>query len=341
MIKLIDPPKKLVDEKGDVILGLFNKPVEFINGKEFVYFDESDKKVTGRKKLRKIHKFNFYGIINETWIIGFAVVDLNYLGNAFLYLYNRKDKKIYEYNYKSPFSKAISFSDYTGKGDISYINGRIRFVIKQDIVNKRRLVDISIPGLKLNFEMEDDYDKYQPLSISARNSYSGWTYTQKKVGSPVKEGILQFKNQSYDLKGSKLVFDWTNGYLRRDTYWLWAAATGHIGDMELGFNFSNGVNETSFTENGIWVDGKMVPVNGINIIYNRFNPNDKWKVFTNDGKVNLIFTPEGARHERINALVIKSNFYQFFGHYEGTIEYDGKKLEVSAVGFSEKHYAKW
>ena len=341
MTVFIDPPEKIVDDKGDVIFGLFNRPVTLINGKDYVYFDEMDREVRGRKKLRKIHKFNFFGIISEQRIIGLAVVDLSYLGNAFIYLYDRKNKKIYEHNYKSPFSKGVTFTDYTGKGKISYINGKTKFIVNQQIEKNIREVAVNLQGLKLEFTMEDNYQKFQPLSICARNSYSGWTYTQKKVGSEITEGRLEFNGETYDLKGAKTVFDWTNGYLRRDTYWLWAAATGTIGDDKLGFNFSNGVNETSFTENGIWVNGKLIPVNGINIIYNRFNPNTRWKVFTQDKKVDLTFTPQGARRERINAMIIKSNFYQFFGEYEGTIEIDGKKSDVKATGFAEKHYAKW
>ncbi len=155
------------------------------------------------------------------------------------------------------------------------------------------------------------------------------------------EGNLELEGEKYDLTGFRVIFDWTAGFLRRDTYWLWAAGTGKAGNHSLGFNFSNGVNETVFTENALWIDGNLVIVNNLEILYDRLNPENEWLIRSYDGKVDLVFRPEGSRSERLNLKLIKSNFTQFFGTFTGRVRVDDSIVEVEATGFTEKHFARW
>ena len=335
----IEPPKRLVDKNGNVTLGVFTRPVDMINVEDYVYIDEMDRVVTGRKKRWKVHRFNYFGILGERWTIGLAVVDLSYLGNAFLYLYDRQEGRIHEFNYLSPLSAGMEFSNFTAQGKIAFKKGRVSFKITQDF--DKRVVEVRIPGLKLDFEVPEDPSRFQHLSMATRNSYSGWTYTQKAAGLAITKGNLKFQDQTYDLTGTPAIFDWTNGYLRADTYWVWAAGAGQAGEIPLGFNFSNGVNETVYTENAIWLNGALNLMGGVMIEYDRFKPEGPWKVYTPDRNLELTFTPKGARKDRLNFKLIQSNFTQFFGDYTGHILLNGKRLPIQASGFAEKHFARW
>jgi hypothetical protein len=76
--------------------------------------------------------------------------------------------------------------------------------------------------------------------------------------------------------------------------------------------------------------------------YNDTNVMDMWQIFSTDNKVYLTFTPEGIRKADINAIFIKSKFYQPFGRFSGNITIGERKIALKEVyGFVEEYYAKW
>ncbi len=336
-----DPPERLV-ENGEVRFGLFKSPVKEINASDYILLDEMDREVRGVRKRLRIHFFNYFGVIHPDLTIGIAIYDLAYLGGYFLYIYDHNSGELLERGSKSPFSRGVDFPHRTGSEVISFYSGKEKILFKQMGNESRRIVEVSIPDIALHFTMNDDEKLLPSLSLCTRNSYSGWTYTQKKAGAEVIEGEVDYRDMKIDLGGAKVIFDWTGGFLRRDTYWLWAAGVGEAGGQEFGFNFSNGVNETSWTENAIWLDGKLIKIEGVEFEFNRFNPDCKWRIRGSKGEFELEFRSSGARREKLDLKFIKSNFVQFFGEFEGYVETpDGRRVDVKARGFTEKHFARW
>ena len=132
--------------------------------------------------------------------------------------------------------------------------------------------------------------------------------------------------------------------MRRQTSWNWASLSGMLDDgRRIGANFASGVNETGFTENGFWLDSALTDIGPIDFQFNKRDRHQPWHIKDNAGKVDLIFTPEGERCEKLNAIILASNFTQLAGTFSGTIlDRDNQIIQVSAIpGFCEDHYAKW
>jgi hypothetical protein len=57
----------------------------------------------------------------------------------------------------------------------------------------------------------------------------------------------------------------------------------------------------------------------------------------------LQFTPQQCRSERLNFGVLASNFRQYCGLFNGTIQLqNGEKLTLNQVpGLAEDHFARW
>jgi hypothetical protein len=68
-----------------------------------------------------------------------------------------------------------------------------------------------------------------------------------------------------------------------------------------------------------------------------------WHLRDSEGRLDLEFTPEGSHAEKVNALVIATNFQQLFGRYGGTLRSAaGETIELRGqLGYAERHYAKW
>jgi hypothetical protein len=67
-----------------------------------------------------------------------------------------------------------------------------------------------------------------------------------------------------------------------------------------------------------------------------------WKVRTADGAVELAFTPVGQKGERVRMVVVRSDFFQVYGRFNGTIRAGGATHEIRDMfGTCEDHDALW
>jgi hypothetical protein len=138
--------------------------------------------------------------------------------------------------------------------------------------------------------------------------------------------------------------DWTAGFMRRHTFWNWAATAFTLPDgRSFGLNLSCGVNETGFTENAFWLDGILTKVDTVHFDFKSRNLYEPWHIVSYDQKVDLIFYPKAHRGESVNALFVKSKFSQLMGTFSGALRTGGGETIVleACPGWAEDHYAKW
>ena len=172
----------------------------------------------------------------------------------------------------------------------------------------------------------------------------GFNYTHKEAGIPV-PGTIRHKGVLRDIREEDAfgVRDYTLGYLARQTFWNWASGGGmDTAWNRIGFNLVQGINETGFTENAFWVNGRVVKTDVVDFRYDDLDLYKPWRIESNDGRVRLRFLPEGKRSADINAGLVVSKFHQSFGRFEGTLQDGEYRCELHHVaGFAEEHYAKW
>lgn len=184
---------------------------------------------------------------------------------------------------------------------------------------------------------------YEPMSLCTRIGINGWVYANKVAGVRV-DGTLRTGAGEASLAAHNAFghHDFSSGYMRRETFWNWACMSGEAGGMRLGLNLSCGVNETSFTENCLWLDDELIKVSTTVFDYDRDNLLNDWHIETGDGAVSLHFQPLGRHVERLNLGLFASNFNQLFGRFQGHVRRpDGTQLAVELYGFVEEQYAKW
>ncbi len=72
-----------------------------------------------------------------------------------------------------------------------------------------------------------------------------------------------------------------------------------------------------------------------------FDGNDAlspWRIRSEDGRVDLVFQPEGQRAQTIDLMLIASRYVQPFGSFSGKLH--GVTLDGLA-GVTEDHVARW
>jgi len=329
--------ENLVNEKGQVQWGIYDEPVNQVNYEDYRLETAMGLKVPAALRKAFANQFHFMGVVGPDIIAGIGVVDLKYLSNGFLYVFDRNTGNISESKKIIPLAASTLIDPFPDNPRSVFKCTDLTIEITGD--------SLKATGKGIALDIAIDRSAAKPLRICTRAGYRGWVYTQKTSPLSIK-GSLTTPSGTKDLSSPacRALSDWTCGFMRRETCWNWASTAFTLGDgRSLGMNFSCGVNETSFTENAFWIDGSMTKVDTVDFSFDKDNLDSPWHILSADKKVDLVFKPEAQRGENVNALIIKSKFTQLFGIFEGKLV--TKEGEVIAVdncpGFAEDHFARW
>ena len=342
--------KKIIRENNTVGYGVYDNEEIDYNYNSFVVRNFFNKKVSKIKQKNLYHQFNYIGLISDDHLIGIAMVDLGYARQVFTFLYDMKTGIEYD---KAKFiftksSKRYQFDRNPDENHAKFIKGK-RTVLRIDKSHKSKELsfELDFKDLKINCEADYSFDN-NPLRVLNPNDMNRWTFTEKSGNINVKKLSVEFNNQilKMDESNTRLIYDWSGGFLNRRTDWLWTAFSGKdINGEEIGVNFASFVNNVYYPENASWIgkSRERYP----NIIYDLdlSNPYEKeWKIFTEDKRVELSFKPFGERNDKKNILGwTKLWFRQFIGEFNGAItDKKGNKHIIKGIkGFCEIHKSKW
>lgn len=303
----------------------------------FQYLNEMDQPVSSWRKRFDYKQFQFVSIVTEKHIIGVAIADIRYLASGFCYVFDTETHELVEQQWLKPLNIGYQTQPSSWNSQAYLANDAIQFKIEHGFWHLQLSTDLIQADLRLKPESES-----LPLMLCTPTAYSGWTYTQKHNALAV-QGEMSVKGQPQELTNAVAGYDFSAGYMRRETSWRWASINHHSEDKRIGLNFAAGVNETGHCENVIWIDGERYLMPPVQFEFSRLHQEASWRITSQDKRIDLIFKPKNQRSEKKNFWFLKSNFRQFVGYFSGyLIDGDGIKHELEEVmGLTEDHYAKW
>lgn len=333
-------PDKLMNAKGQPHFGQFDGIVNNLGLEDFAYFDAMDKPASAWAKHFHYKQFQFVSIVTPRYLLCVALADIAYLGSGFCYLYDIKTNRLIEHNWLNllGFGYRLTPSPANGEGRIKGRNGAFCFEIcegnwRLTIDTKDIQADLTLAPLPLSL----------PMAMCSPAGYCGWTYTQKHNGLSVK-GQLTVKHEPQPLNFALASYDFSAGFMRRDTCWRWASLNAQIDEGVIGVNFAAGVNETGTNENVFWINGERHLLGPVQFEFDRHDEGmNSWRIYSQDGRVELAFSPRQCRREKRNLFFLKSNFRQYIGLFSGVlIDGFGNRYRLQNVlGLTEDHYALW
>jgi hypothetical protein len=338
-------PSRLVNPGGKVEKGLFDASIHTINGLEADFRSAMGKPVPHWRKRFHYKQFQYFGVISDDILIGCALADTAWLGLAFVYVFDVRQQRLHEYTWRSPLAGALRMSDSPVQGESRFQQAGvdIRLGYRREGDSLIKSLAVHSRELTIDAQMTETTD-FMPMSLCTRTGVNGWVYANKVAGVPV-SGSLKLASAVYDLAalGACGHHDFSAGFMRRETFWNWACFSGVQQQHNVGINLSCGVNETSFTENCLWLDNRLIKVDTVRFDYDNDNLMAPWRVTSQDGQVELSFTPQGNHQEKLNLGLFASNFNQLFGQFNGVLRPAGHEpVEIRALnGFVEEQYAKW
>ncbi|MGI5308599.1 DUF2804 domain-containing protein [Rheinheimera sp. WS51] len=329
---------KLINDQGQPRFGYFDSPITDFALSEFAYQTVMDKPASRFAKYLHFKQFQFISISHPDWQIGIAIADIRYAANGFCYFYQRKENRLDEISIIKPLSFGVTMSKSPVAGCASlFAKQNIHICIDN---NNWRL---KLSGAMFNGEIQLNVaNTGQPLAMCTPTGYNGWTYTQKHNALGL-SGHLAYKGNTLDLSSALAGYDFSAGYMRRETSWRWASISAELTEGCFGLNLAAGVNETGFTENVFWLNGQKEHLTGVAIELNPTKPDAEWLIHSADKRIQLVFTPKKARQEKLNLGIVASNFRQYCGFFNGSIiSEQGEKIVINQVpGLAENHFARW
>jgi hypothetical protein len=338
-------PELLINGNGQPRWGIFPGSVTHINGLQAEYRSALGKPVPRWQRRFHYQQFQYFGVISNDILIGCALADTAWLGLAFVYVFDARNGRLREYTWRSPLARAMQLSDSPVQGESHFrqpgVDIHLGYRNNGGVLVKT--LQVHCDALSVQAEMAET-TPFTPMSLCTRAGINGWVYANKVAGLPV-TGKLQLADESMDLGALDACghHDFSAGFMRRETFWNWACFSGRQQGNLVGINLSCGVNETSYTENCLWLNGELIKVDTVRFDYDRDDLMQPWRVTSLDGQVELSFTPRGNHREKLNVGLFASNFNQLFGQFDGVLRPAGRDpVEIRQLnGFVEEQYAKW
>ena len=324
-------------------LGQFSDSLRTINHRDFTLETPFGKAAGPLSQWLGFKQFQYFGGMSDTLVFGCALAHLRHMAVAFVYVVDMRTGELFSRSYRTPLGLGMSLSENPVDGSSHLRLPGVDIRMGYEAQPRRKSLYVKLGNLlEINADMPEA--GFEPMSICTRTAYTGWVYANKTAGLDLK-GTLLFQGQSHDLGqlGAMGHHDYSCGHMRRETYWNWACFSGRSPEgRRLGLNLSCGVNETSFTENCLWVDGRLIKVNLARFEFDQRNLMSPWRVSSDDGSVDLCFTPTGMHRETLDIKLMASNFKQLFGRFDGRLHVDGADIQVKGLaGFVEDQYVKW
>lgn len=330
----------LIGNDAKPVFGFHKGPIENLNINQYVLPGKFKMTPAGRKLMEifRLKRWLFTGIYCKDIIFGMAIVHAGYLSELFLYVFDRKDKSLKQFDFLAPFALNTKFTGSASCGEFKFRNSgadaRVILSPKETAIRCEIYKSVKIDLVFTRFA--------DSLNLVTMDGNNGFNYTMKECGMKVK-GNINIDGKEYAVKkaipaGS---MDFSFGILQRRTVWDWASGCGmDTKGNNISFNFSRGINKNGHSENAFWINGRRFDAGITEFCYDEKNMMKEWTV--KNKNVSIVFKPEGQREADINMFLIKSVYSQPFGIFSGYIK-DGKKKYIikEAYGVTEKHEAKW
>ncbi len=266
-------------------------------------------------------------IAGSDLLVAFAVVRTGYAASAFVTVMDPRSVRLAgDAAWTGPSFLARVSDDPHAAGLVA------RFAAPRVLLEVTRAapgagLDVHLRIARLDLELDAhlvEDGEPPPLAVIADLGAGCLDATEKRALLPVR-GHARALDRRYMLDGTFGGYDYTHGLLPRRTRWRWAFGMGRtLRGEPLGFNVAKGfVGEAEcavFDRNG--VHGISEP----EIAFDPSRPEGPWSV--RGGGLELAFRVAGVHAERRRLGLVRTDFLQPAGVFEGTIEVAGCVHEV-------------
>ncbi|HEY9088294.1 MAG TPA: DUF2804 domain-containing protein [Anaerolineaceae bacterium] len=296
----------------------------------------------------RLKRWDYYSITTPTHFFSFTLADIGYLGQVFAYGIDFATQTYHEETLSIPLAKGVHIPRGSQSGVSWFDNGRTR--MKFEACSGARSLWVDWPAFQgkglsaqVQFDLPPEHESMNIVIPIRGNRF----YYNRKINCMPARGWVQWGGQRFELAPDTALggLDWGRGVWEYKSFWVWASASGFLpGGRTVGLNLGFGFGDTSkASENALILDGRIHKLGKVDFDYSNRDFRRPWQMRSDDGRLELTFTPFLERVARTDMKVLSSEVHQMFGRYVGSvISDDGEKIRIDGLtGFAEEHHAKW
>lgn len=300
----------------------------------------------------RIKEWDYYYIGNENHGIALTIADNSYMSMVSISFLNFVSKTETTKSIIKFFPKRkLNLPSTSETGDIEYNSKKCNISFKH--VDGKRRIQANFKNFDNKIDLRCDLylteTNEDSMVIATPFKKNKHFYYNQKINLLSSSGYVKIGETIYDFnKDTFGVLDWGRGVWTYKNTWYWSSLNAVDHGKRIGFNLGYGFGDTSAaSENMLFIDDKSYKLNQVHfdIPINKFGKDDymkPWKFRSQDGTIDLTFTPILNRHAASNAIIIKSIQNQVFGHFNGTIMVDDRVVAINdLMGFAEKVTNYW
>ncbi len=297
----------------------------------------------------RMKRWDYYGVTTPNHYFSFTISDIGYLGMIFAYVVDFEHNSYHEETIAVPFAIGVDLPRNSAAGESCFENKKVALSFKKD--GEKRFLNIHWK----NFE--GGQDLVAEISMLEANQHESMNlvipiekkrfYFNRKINCLPASGWVEYGGTKHILEPQSALanLDWGRGVWAYESFWVWASASGFLpGGRTIGLNLGYGFGDTSqATENAVILNGNIQKLSLVDFEYDSKNFMAPWKMQSDDGRLQLTFTPFFERVARTDAKVLVSEVHQMFGKFNGSFYSDeGENIQINnLIGFAEEHHARW
>ncbi len=311
-----------------------------------------NKEAINASRLR-IKEWDYHFLESDTFGVALTIADNAYMG--FLSVtYIDFEQGTYHTRHKiPPFPMGRTGHPRTPS------NGRINlrkgdFTFNYSYTEGKRKLHAHIRNFKdgepfsLQATLKDEPQDSIVVAIPFEERQDAFYYNQKTPGYLVDGRVSLGKETFAFSEDARGILDWGRGVWPYRTTWYWATAQKKYEGRLIALNLGCGFGDTSAgTENTVFIDGKAHKLGDIRFEITKDEKGRElimkpWRLASDDGTIDLTFTPEIDRHDRANLGLLFTDQHQVFGRFNGTVQTSDETLVITRMrGFAEVVRHRW
>jgi hypothetical protein len=295
-------------------------------------------------------RWDYWAVVTDDLAVAITYADIDYLGLVAVWWADLRDGRTGGRTSVVPLARGVELPELPGTAPLRYRGRGLEVeVLDPPGATTLRAAWREPDGRRGRLEVE----VARPADHESVNVVIPWSerrfqYTSKAQALPARGELVVGADRH--LLGvdapAFAVLDVGRGRWPYRTRWNWGAGAGRTVDgatvgLQLGGRWTEG---TGATENGIVVDGTVVKIGQeLDWVYDWDRPLEPWHVRSPDGCVDVVLTPRHDRHDRTDALLLRTEVHQVFGTWSGTVPTpDGGTATIDRVaGFAEESRSRW
>ena len=273
----------------------------------------------------------WYCVVQDPWIVAFAVVKTGYAATAFGFVQRAGDREfLADESRMGPGSRG--WVERRGGSTVARFGSDQDPTLRLDSLGSAWSVAARFGDFELDAECTHES---APLAVVARVPGGVVNATEKGIGMCVR-GALRVKGQpELDLAGALTGYDLTHGLLGRRTAWRWAFGLGkNLVGQPVGFNLVSGF--VGSAECASFGPAGPALLDEPTFQFDASSYQKDWRIHGKD--VDLVATIDGRHSERKRLVLVRSDFLQAAATFRGTL---GALSDTRLLGVVEDQDVTW